>query len=265
MTQHPQTNNNPNLQNEQKSDRITEKDITMKTNITLCSLLFALCSLGYAHAATTQWWLQPTVCRLDPTNCYSTMGAGYESNMWDSTANCWGLKIICPDALNETTTAPRAMTRADIADKKKINQDFNTELLSITGDCFGRRKTSSDGTTASVNGNDVYVWCPGILTSPDEFLANGEITYGAQPTCGQLASDGYAAVVNGRCYGKYFDEYKYFIECGTAIQPTRLIVLNGADPNAPATNAPRDMESAKRLFDKMYDISREQNKKYFEK
>ena len=185
--------------------------------------------------------------------------------IWDATAKCWGLKIICPEALNDPTSTPRAMGRADIADKKKINQDFNTELLSTNGDCFGRRKTSSDGTIASVNGNDVYVWCPGILTSPDEFMTNGEITYGAQPTCEQLASDGYVAVANGRCYGKYFDEYKYFIECGSAIQPTRLIVLNGAAHNAATTNAPRDTETAKRLFDKMYDVSKEQNKKYFAK
>ncbi len=237
----------------------------MKT-IFNCSFIFALCSLfiGDSNAATP-WWQQPTVCRLDPTNCYSTMGAGYDANMWDATAKCWGLKIICPEALNDLTSTPRAMGRADIADKKKINQDFNTELLSTNGDCFGRRKTSSDGTIASVNGNDVYVWCPGILTSPDEFMTNGEITYGAQPTCEQLASDGYVAVANGRCYGKYFDEYKYFIECGSAIQPTRLIVLNGAAHNAATTNAPRDTETAKRLFDKMYDVSKEQNKKYFAK
>ena len=53
----------------------------MKT-IFNCSFIFALCSLfiGDSNAATP-WWQQPTVCRLDPTNCYSTMGAGFDANM----------------------------------------------------------------------------------------------------------------------------------------------------------------------------------------
>lgn len=60
----------------------------MKTNIIICSLLFSLCSLGDTYAATTPWWMQPTVCRLDPTDCYTTMGMGFDSEMWDATSNC---------------------------------------------------------------------------------------------------------------------------------------------------------------------------------
>ena len=95
-------------------------------------------------------------------------------------------------------------------------------------------------------------------------LPNGEITYGTQPTCKSLAEYGYVGIENGRCYGKYFDNAKYFIECGTALMPTRLIVLNGANYTAPMNGAPIDMDAAERLFDKMYSISQTQHAKYFQ-
>ncbi len=237
----------------------------MKTHIALCSLMIALCSLACAHAATTPWWLQPTVCRLDPTDCYSAMGTGFDTEMWDATSNCWGLKLICPDALTDGSRTAQPMGRAEIASGKKINSDFNTDLLGPDGDCFGRRKTAENGAIASVNGKYVNVWCPGILNNPDETLANGEITYGAQPTCSELAEYGYAGIENGRCYGKYYDESQYYIECGTALAPTRLIVLNGADYTAPSNGAPTDMDAAERLFDKMYSASQTQHAKYFKK
>ena len=238
----------------------------MKTNIIICTLLFALCSLGDTYAATTPWWMQPTVCRLDPTDCYTTMGMGFDSEMWDATSNCWGLKLICPDALVAYSRDPVPMGRAEIARDggKKIKVDFDTNLLGTNGDCFGRRKTSENGTVASVNGTNVYVWCPGILDKPDETLPNGEITYGTQPTCKSLAEYGYVGIENGRCYGKYFDNAKYFIECGTALMPTRLIVLNGANYTAPMNGAPIDMDAAERLFDKMYNVSQTQHAKYFQ-
>ena len=235
----------------------------MKAIINL-SLFFTICTLFTAGAnAATPWWQQPTVCRLDPTNCYSTMGAGFDSEMWDATSNCWGLKLICPDALTNGGNSAIPMGRAEIARGANINKDFDTDLLGTNGDCFGRRKTATGGTTASVNGKYVNVWCPGILNNPDETLTYGEITYGTQPTCAQLAENGYVGIENGRCYGKYFDTSKYYIECGSSLIPTRLIVLNGADYTAPMNNAPIDEATAERLFEKMYSASQTQRTKYY--
>lgn len=239
----------------------------MKKAIFKYSTASILCAMfcGISHAATTPWWLQPTVCRLDPTGCYSTMGAGFDSEMWDATSNCWGLKLICPDALLDGSRTAQPMGRAEIARDggKKISTDFNTDLLGPDGDCFGRRKTSENGTVASVGGTLVKVWCPGILDNPDETLTNGEITYGTQPTCSQLAENGYVGVENGRCYGKYFDSAQYYIECGDTLEPTRLIVLNGADYTASMNGAPADATAAEQLFDKMYSVSQAQHAKYF--
>lgn len=241
----------------------------MKKAIFKYSTASILCAMfcGISHAATTPWWLQPTVCRLDPTGCYPTMGAGFDSEMWDATSNCWGLKLICPDALLDGSRTAQPMGRAEIARDggKKISTDFNTDLLGPDGDCFGRRKTSENGTVASVGGTLVKVWCPGILDNPDETLTNGEITYGTQPTCSQLAENGYVGVENGRCYGKYFDSAQYYIECGNTLEPTRLIVLNGADYTASMNGAPTDATAAEQLFDKMYSVSQAQHAKYFTK
>lgn len=239
----------------------------MKKAIFKYSTASILCAMlcGISHAATTPWWLQPTVCRLDPTGCYPTMGAGFDSEMWDATSNCWGLKLICPDALLDGSRTAQPMGRAEIARDggKKISTDFNTDLLGPDGDCFGRRKTSENGTVASVGGTLVKVWCPGILNNPDETLTNGEITYGTQPTCSQLAENGYVGVENGRCYGKYFDSAQYYIECGDTLEPTRLIVLNGADYTASMNGAPADATAAEQLFDRMYSVSQAQHAKYF--
>ena len=239
----------------------------MKKHITKRCLLFGLLPVFCmaSHAATTPWWLQPTVCRLNPTNCYAAMGTGFDSEMWDATSNCWGLKLICPDALKQSSRHPVPMGRAEIARGTDINPDFDTDMLSMDGDCYGRRKTATGGTTASVNGTYVNVWCPGILENPDETLTYGEISYTRQPTCSQLAENGYVGIENGRCYGKYFDTNKYFIECGSALTPTRLIVLNGADYTAPSNGAPLDESAADSIFDKMYTISQERRTKYFQK
>lgn len=240
----------------------------MKKNITICSLLFVLCFLGDVHAAITQWWLQPTVCRLSPTDCYSAMGAGFDSEMWDRTSRCWGLKLICPDALlNESSRAPQPMGRNEIKNDKgkKINPDFDTDLLGTDGDCFGRRKTKKNGTLAIVNGNEVPVWCSGILDTPDEILPNGEITLNAQPTCDELATRNYIAVENGKCYGKYIDTTKHFIECGISTEPTRIIILNGAENTPKNDKVPFDQDAADDKFDEMYKTSQAQREKYFSK
>ena len=212
--------------------------------------------------AATPWWQQPTVCRLDPTDCYSKMGAGYDAELWDSTSQCWGMKLICPDALVAEEYQPVAIGRTEIASGNKIKEDFDPDILN--GDCFGVRKTTSNGTMASVNGEYVRVWCNGILDNADEYLPNGEITYGAQPTCSDLAEYGYIAVENNRCYGKYYDMAKYYIECnGDDIMPSRLIVLNGADYTMSSGNAPADKDAANDIFDKMESVSETQREKYF--
>ena len=84
-----------------------------------------------------------------------------------------------------------------------------------------------------------------------------------QPTCAKLAENGYVGIENGRCWGKYFDTTKYFIECGASLEPTRLIVLNGADYTAPMNGAPVDMDAAERTFEKMYTTSQTQRAKYY--
>lgn len=225
--------------------------------IFILSFLSAICTDAFA---ATQWWLQPTVCRLDPTKCYTSMGAGYDTEYWDATSGCWGMKLICGDALISPRDEPTPVGRADISGGTMVKSDFDPNVLN--GDCFGVRKTTSGGTMVLVNGKYVNVWCNGILDHVDENLPNGEITYGTQPTCDTLARDGYVAVVNNRCFGKYFDTEKYFIECGADITPSRLIILNGADANGTST-APVDQAAADRIFDTMYQRSQEQHKKYF--
>ncbi|MBQ4069929.1 MAG: hypothetical protein IJD52_00955 [Alphaproteobacteria bacterium] len=222
------------------------------------SVLSLMC-VNMAHAATP-WWEQPTICRLNPTDCYAGMGAGFDTEMWDADDKCWGMKLICPQALKPTGTEPTAVSRSDISRNIGISSDYDTDLIGVDGDCFGRRKTTADGSLASVNGNYVNVWCNGILDDADEVLEYGEITYGAQPTCTQLAENGYVAVQNGRCYGKYYDSARYFIECSPEL---RLIVLNGADYNTPTNGAPTTMDAAEKLFEQMYMVSKEHKEKYF--
>ena len=216
--------------------------------IFLFSLLFVTTNL----VAATPWWEQPTVCRLNPASCYPTMGSGYDSGMWDANANCWGMKWICGDALSNTNNNT-LVGRTELARGTNINPDYDTSILD--GDCFGVRKTSTDGSMASVNGNMVRVWCNGILSNVDETIENGEITYGTQPTCSMLATDGYVAVPNGKCYGKYYDTTRYYIQC-TGEVPS-LIVLNGADYienyNFSASGAyPKTQEDADAKFNAAY-------------
>ena len=221
-----------------------------------------LCLNVPAATAATPWWEQPTVCKLDPTDCYATMGAGYDRELWDTKTECWGMKLICPEALTTSNDyTPLAMSRTDIESGTNINKDFDTNILN--GDCFGVRKTTDNGAMASVNGEYVRVWCNGILDNPDEYLPNGEITYGAQPTCNELAEYGYVATIDNKCYGKYYDMSKYYIECnGNDILPSRIIITNNADYTM-ASNAPADESAADKLFDKMQSVSESQREIYF--
>ncbi len=218
---------------------------------------------GSAHAATTTpWWQQPTICRMNPTDCYVGMGAGYDNGMWDAGGNCWGMKLICPEATVATNAAPVPMGRTEIAAGTGIKRDFDTDILN--GDCFGVRKTTANGSMASVDGNFVNVWCNGVLDNVDETLPTGEITFGTQPTCRDLAPNGWVGVLAHQCYGKFYDPAQYFIECdGNSLLPKRLIVLNGADAMDTSGDYPTDTNAAKELFDKMRSVSDAQRAKYF--
>ncbi len=228
--------------------------------IALTSFISAIVASA-AGAATIDWWLQPTICRRDPTNCYVSMGAGYEPEMWDATSDCWGVKLICPEALTITEAEPYPMGRAEIERGKNINTDFDTNRLN--NDCFGVRKTSNGGAMASVDNKYVNVWCNGILDNPDEILTNGEIVYGAQPTCRQLAKNGYIGVLNNRCYGKYLDTGTYNIECGDNLLPDRLVIVNGSDYPVTHSTAPIDQDAADDLFDTMESNAASNRKNFF--
>ncbi len=224
--------------------------------------LISIISVGATNAATIPWWEQPTICRLSPANCYTGMGAGFDSGMWDAGANCWGLKFICPEATTDTTDRqPILMGRNEIAAGKGISPDFDTSILN--DDCFGVRKTIDNGTRASVGGKYVNVWCNGVLDNADENLPNGEISLTSQPTCNQLAQNEYVATLNGKCYGKRYNSNDYVIECGANLLPTRLIVLNGADYSTSATNTPKSESDANAIFDKMESVSKTQRAKYY--
>lgn len=223
--------------------------------------LLAIITVPMAHGAIP-WWERPTICRLDPTNCYPNMTVGYDSGMWDADGNCWGLKYICPEALTNGKTDAVLMEKDDIATNRNISADFDTNVLN--GDCFGVRKTASNGAQASLNGKYVNVWCNGILENPDEELQYGEITYGSAPNCKTLAEIGYVGILNGRCYGKYYDPSQYYIDCGAGSNelPNQLIVLNGADYLAPMDGAPATQAEADTLFDRMYSVSQTQRNNY---
>lgn len=215
-----------------------------------------------ANAATLQWWQQPTICRASSVTCYPSMGTGYDYELWDKDSNCRGMKLICPDALVNGGDEPVAISKSKLpADAKTIKADFDTTVL-VDG-CFGARRAQNSGAQVSVNGKFVNVFCRGVLRTPDEVVATGEITLGAQPTCQELADDGYAAVVNGKCYGKYYDPAEYYIECGTAITPTRLVVLNGADYMAASKNTPSTKAEADVIFKQMQETSSAQRAQYF--
>ena len=223
--------------------------------------VFALFTIMTTGAYATQWWNQPTICKMNPSRCYVQMGVGYETEMWDASAGCWGVKLICPDALKNTNSrVPVAMGKSDIA--TRVNADYDVDALN--GDCFGVRRVQTGNATATVNGTNVNIWCAGILPSPDEEIPGyGEITYGTQPTCATLAHDGYAAIMNGKCHGKYYDPSDYYIECGAATTPNRIIILNGAEYDANARDASMTRTDANRIFDSMYSVSHTQHEKYF--
>ena len=229
-------------------------------------LLLSLLALMYTNTGmSAPWWEQPTVCRMDTTRCYTSMGAGFDSEIWDTDKKCWGMKWVCPDALVEKTNTATLISYNDIYDTSVVKSDYNIELLSSDGDCFGRRRMNDTGYQVMVDGEYVNVYCNGVLNKADEILENGEIVYGEQPTCETLKNNGYIAVANGKCFGKYYDESKYYVECGDALTPKRIITLNGAQYSATNSSAPRTSTEAAKLFKKMHSISQSQKTQYFKK
>lgn len=227
------------------------------------TLLLTILSVIYFNsgANAADWWNQATVCKIDTTKCYNSMGAGFDAEMWDMTGKCRGMKYICPNALIKQYDEPTLIGKSDI-NNKTIKSDFDTNILGENGDCFGSRKTNANGTQVMVNGTYVNVYCHGILDNADEVLNNGEITYDEQPTCESLKSNGYIAVKNGKCFGKYLDESKYYIQCGDELLPERIIILNGADFTTTAS-APASTNDANKLFNTMYNTSKNQKEQYF--
>lgn len=233
------------------------------------NMIFTILSIVYltATADAADWWNQPTVCKYNPTKCYTTMGAGFEPEMWDATASCWGMKYICPNALKTPSQKPELVGIKNI--ENMINSDFAPDELGESGDCFGKRhsKITKENVSVMVNGKFVNLYCHGILNKPDETLADGEIIYNhdEQPTCESLKTDGYIAVKNGKCVGKYIDESKYYIQCGKGLQPERIVLLNGAEITPKNTGDITTQKYADNVFNTMYSASKKQKTQYFKK
>lgn len=228
---------------------------TMK-KILILSMLFTTA----AGAATTnflKWWEQDTICRINPSQCYTSMGIGFNTEYWDADSNCWGGKVICGTALLDAENgANKTMSRNAITKYTGINKDFDTNVLN--GDCYGARKTTSNGSLASYKENMVNVYCSGVLENIYDYndietVPSGSIlTRTRQPQCAELAEYGYVNVLNGNCYGKQYNDSEYYIGCDN--NEPYLIVLNGADggdfasAGAPTTRAQAD-EIFKRMIE----------------
>lgn len=237
------------------------------------SAIFAFCLLPFAfgEAGAANWWQQATICKPNSTQCYSSMaGAGYDSGMWDSDSNCWGMKYICAEALSGAQNSI-LKSKSAIAAGTGINADFDVSAIGIGGDCFGVRKTAANGSMAQVGGVFVKVWCSGVLDNPDDYVAGGELkTKVPLPTCKSLAQNGWVAVLKGSsCYGKNYSTSQYFIECsGTDELPNRIIAFNGASDyktgygTAPA-GAVVSASDASAKFDLMQANAATQRAKYF--
>ena len=228
----------------------------MKKTLILSSLLILTVLPG--HSAI-KWWEQDTICRLDPSNCYTAMGMGFEPEYWDQTSECWGQKIICAAAQAPASSENKAMTKKEITARKNISNDY--DITALNGDCFGVRKTSSNGSMATYNGKSVKVFCKNILENifqndEIESLTNGSILLrNTEPTCQELAAQEYVNVKDKNCYGKKYSQSTYYIDCETSDSP-RLIIHNNADYTAPQGDAPKTIADAEKIFNTMYNTAK---------
>ncbi|MBQ8474028.1 MAG: hypothetical protein IJ500_04185 [Alphaproteobacteria bacterium] len=222
-------------------------------------LSLMLIPFATASHAAINWWEQATVCRLDPSKCYSNMGIGYAIDEWDSDADCRGKKIICGAALKPQSDNDWSMSKYDIKSRNGINPDFDIDVLN--GTCFGARKTVSNGSQAYYNNVLVNVFCPGVLENFYDYdeIENVEtgsiLTKSEQPRCDKLATYGYVNVKNGRCYGKQYSESEYYIDCSRGDNDVRLVILNGAEYTDHNDNSPRTPNDADAIFDEMLKIA----------
>lgn len=213
----------------------------------------------------TDWWNHPTICTIDETRCYGATTPGLDDSLetgWDVSGGCRGKKYICTNALTIDATEPVAMERADITSGNKVISDFDTTVYVSGDNCYGARRSRNGGTMVSVNGNYVRVWCNGVLSNPDEQLTFGEITVGNQPTCSELAADGYAPILNGKCYGKYYNPNSYAITCDG--ETPKLTILNGATDYNPNGNGVTESD-ATAIFKSMVSTSTNRRNIYFNK
>ena len=228
-------------------------------------LLFTLSSLIFAatNAGATNWWQQTTICRPNNSQCWSN-NVAVDIGMWDATSSCWGIKNVCGEAMTSGGT-DNLIPKLQITNGNTIKSDFDINQLSLNKDCWGIRKTRNSGTEAMVGSQYVKVYCAGVLNDADEVLKNGEIKIdGAQPMCSDLAPNGYVAILNGTCYGKYFNPAHYVIECDGGELPNRIIALNGAtNPIWYASAVPATMRAATDIFNMMRAASQAQKDKHF--
>ncbi|MDR2268944.1 MAG: hypothetical protein LBD94_02055 [Rickettsiales bacterium] len=242
--------------------------------------IFSILSIALfaAPAGAVDWWTMPTICQPDNTKCYASMGAGFDSEEWDVGGNCKGKKLICPNAIHVASPyypaySPVAMSKAEVADKGLVDNDFDTNALNTDGGCFGARKTRNNGTQAKVGTEWRNVYCKGILDSPDDTLPTGEVmtSLADQPTCKTLKADGFIGVLNGQCYGKFgYPESDFYLECeGNELLPSKIVVLNGAnaekgDPSVPQPSAiyPKTEEAASERFEQMLKAAAEKQREH---
>ena len=209
------------------------------------------------------WWMHETICQIDNTPCYSGLSAGIDSSLetgWDISGRCRGKKYVCPEAMSPVGDDVVTMERADILRGDGISSDFDMSVYVADQNCYGSRKSKNNGTMVSVKGVYVNVWCSGILSDPTYETPDGEVTTGEQPVCTDLAKFGYVAVLNGRCYGKYYNPSEYAIECNDDT-PT-LVLLNGAE--YVSGDGGLTASKASSIFNTMASVSAAQRGIYFQ-
>ena len=246
------------------------------------SALFLTFIFAPALGDWARWWEMPTICRPSNTMCYTEAlmnRGGFMVEEWDTGANCRGKKIICPNAVVGGTVSglEEAFSRAEIVAAGFISTDFDIDTLDSAGGCFGIRRLRGGGTEARVDGQWVNVFCPGILDDPDvERVGVGEIIADltAQPNCEDLSEFGFLGVLRsvsgGQCFGMPgFPPGDFYLDCGNALAPERIIVLNGADRFNVRTNVdpvtsphPLSEEQAAIVFERMIANAEEQRRAF---